>query len=34
MYKLDLLGVTQTEYDILRLFRDAIANTNLPRRPS
>lgn len=34
MYKLDFLGVTQTEYDILRLFRDAIANTNLPRRPS
>lgn len=33
MYKLDFLGVTQTEYDILRLFRDAIANTNLPRRP-
>jgi hypothetical protein len=34
MYKLDFLGVTQTEYDILRLLRDAIANTNLPRRPS
>lgn len=34
MHKLDFLGVTQTEYDILRLFRDAIANTNLPRRPS
>lgn len=34
MYKLDFFGVTQKEYDILRLFRDAIANTKLPRRPS
>ena len=34
MYKLDFFGVTQKEYDILRLFRDAIANTKLPRRSS
>lgn len=34
MYKLDFFGVTQKEYDLLRLFRDAIANTKLPRRPS
>lgn len=34
MYKLDFFGVTQKEYDLLRLFRDAIANTELPRRPS
>lgn len=34
MYKLDFFGVTQKEYDLLRLFRDAIANTKPPRRPS
>lgn len=34
MYKLDFFGVTQTEYDLLHLFRDAIANTKLPRHPS
>lgn len=34
MYKLDFFGVTQKEYDLLRLFRDAIANTEPPRRPS
>ena len=34
MYKLDFFGVTQKEYDLLHLFRDAIANTKLPRRPS
>lgn len=34
MYKLNFFGVTQKEYDLLRLFRDAIANTKLPRRPS
>lgn len=34
MYKLDFFGVTQKEYDLLRLFRDAIANTELPRRHS
>lgn len=34
MHKLDFLGVTQTEYDILRLFRDAIANTKRFNTPS
>lgn len=34
MYKLDFFGITQKEYDILCLFRDAIANTKPPRRPS
>lgn len=34
MYKLDFFGITQKEYDILCLFRDAIANTEPPRRPS
>ena len=34
MYKLDFLGVTQKEYDILRLFRDAIANTKRRNTPS
>lgn len=34
MYKLDFFGVTQKEYDLLRLFRDAIANTKLPRHSS
>lgn len=34
MNKLDFFGVTQKEYDLLRLFRDAIANTELPRHPS
>lgn len=34
MYKLDFFGVTQKEYDLLRLFRDAIANTKPPSRPS
>lgn len=34
MYKLDFFGVTQKEYDLLRLFRDAIANTEPPRHPS
>lgn len=34
MHKLDFLGVTQTEYDILRLFRDAIANTKRLNTPS
>ena len=34
MYKLDFFGVTQKEYDLLHLFRDAIANTELPRRAS
>lgn len=34
MYKLDFFGVTQKEYGLLCLFRDAIANTKLPRRPS
>lgn len=34
MNKLDFFGVTQKEYDLLRLFRDAIANTKPPSRPS
>ena len=34
MYKLDFFGVTRKEYELLCLFRDAIANTELPRRPS
>lgn len=34
MYKLDFFGVTQKEYDLLHLFRDAIANTKPPSRPS
>lgn len=29
MYKLDFFGVTQKEYDLLRLFRDAIAGNYL-----
>lgn len=34
MHKLDFLGVTQTEYDLLSLFRDAIANTKRLNTPS
>lgn len=34
MNKLDFFGVTRKEYELLCLFRDAIANTELPRRPS
>lgn len=34
MYKLDFFGVTRKEYELLCLFRDAIANTELPRCPS
>ncbi len=34
MYKLNFPGVTQKEYDILHLFRDAIANTKRLNTPS
>ncbi len=34
MHKLDFLGVTDTEYKLLEMFRDAIANTKRINTPS